>query len=92
MLAISPPSPPEEIAQKKNFYTNPMPFIYQSTLKQKYFCQVNFSLAIMDIGANLVAFVRMDGCPVRRYSIPQRYTPERKFISAQLTKDPINFS
>merc|ERR1712156_606424 len=25
---------------------------------------VNFSLAIMDIGANLVAFVRMDGCPV----------------------------
>merc|ERR1712060_24174 len=25
---------------------------------------VNFSLAIMDIGANLVTFVRMDGCPV----------------------------
>ena len=63
--------------------------IYQSTLKQKYFFQVNFSLAIMDIGANLVAFVRMDGCPVRRCSIPQRYTPKRKLITMHLTKDSI---
>ena len=69
MLAISPPSPPEEIAQKKKLLHKPYA-IYQSTLKQKYFCQVNISLAIMDIGANLVAFVRMDGCPVRRCSIP----------------------
>ena len=46
----------------------------------------------MDIGANLVVFVKMDGCPVRRYSIPQRYTPKRKFITTHLAKDPINFS
>ena len=38
----------------------------------------------MDIGANLVAFVRMDGCPVRRCSIPQRYTPKRKLITMHL--------